>query len=316
SAGVRGASSREAADCPPAQLSHWFAYYRAILLNYQGRNREALQEFAHIGGLDPVRYSWMLQSFVLVKLATLDFEGAIAVCRDILRHAPSHWWVRCRMAEAYLAKGAPAAGLREFARAERAAAPEIRREVLTWHGEVLLWLGEYEQALAKLDKAIALGAKTFVYGWRGAARLKLGAHAPAIEDLDRAVELDAKDFEARVWRGEAYRLLGRHAEALADLDHVVRRGEESYWTYFNRALAKDSLGDAAGMDADFDRIPREVTSFIARRLGLRGDAALGRARKRKILTAGLEMAKGVRRWEGYVQSIWMRERPLLHGRSS
>ena len=289
-------------------LPHWFAYYRAILLNNIGRNVEAMGEYKSLESLDAERYAWMFQSFVLVKLTLLDFEGAIEVSSAILKRAPSHWWVRCRMAEAYLAKGDQAGGLRQFERALATADPLVRGEVLTWYGEVLLWLGDYKGALAKLDEAVALGAKTFVHGWRGAARLKAGAAGKALADLDRAVALDAKDFEARGWRGEAYRILGRHEESRRDLDHVISSGPSNFWAHLNRALLRDAMGDAAGMKADFAAIPGDVTAFIAGRLKLPKDRALRPDGMREILTAGLDMAKGIRRWEDYVQPLW-RGRP-------
>lgn len=83
----------------------WFAYYRAVLLSDSARNDQAMAEYAVIRDLDAERYSWMLQSFVLVKLCLLDFDGAVEVCRAVLERADSHWWVRCRMAEALLAMG-------------------------------------------------------------------------------------------------------------------------------------------------------------------------------------------------------------------
>ncbi|MDD5304846.1 MAG: tetratricopeptide repeat protein, partial [Elusimicrobia bacterium] len=137
------------------EFPHWFAYYRAILLSDGSRNQEkAMLEYDQIKNLDADRYSWMLQTFVLVKLGAKDYPGAIAISRDILSRAPSHWWVRCRMAEAYMAGGDVDTGLREFAEAERTCGPGLVGEVLTWHGEVLLWLGEYGRALEELDAAV------------------------------------------------------------------------------------------------------------------------------------------------------------------
>lgn len=289
--------------------AHWFAYYRAVLLGLLSRPADAAAEYGRIERLDPVRYSWMRQAFVVVSLELLDLRGAVAICRSILEHCPDHWWVRCRMAEAHLAQGARTAGLREFARAEATADASARREVLTWRGEVLLWLGDYRAALAKLDEAIALGAKTFTYGWRGAARLKLGDLKGAVEDLDRAVALDAKDMEALVWRGEALRLLGRHVEALRDLDAFVADCPGCCWGRFNRGLVRSALGDEEGMADDYAQVPSRVTSFIRRRLGLPEDRTPCRAEMRKVMAAGLEMGRGIRRWEGYVNMIWMAPAP-------
>lgn len=289
--------------------AHWYAYYRAILLSDASREQEkAMLEYARIKDLDAERYSWMLQSFVLVKLGVPDYPGAVSVSRDILSRAPSHWWVRCRMAEAYMAGGDVAQGLREFEEAGRTCGEALLAEVLTWHGEALLWLGEYGPALEKLDAAVARGAKTFVFGWRGAARFKAGEPARALEDLDRAVAHDPKDFEARGWRAEVLRTLGRLDEADADLEFVVRHGPKNYWIHINRALLRDARGDAAGMAADFGEMPQEMLSLLRRRLKL-GGGALSRAAMLKILRSALESARGIRRWEKYVQPIWMERTP-------
>ncbi|HAZ08553.1 MAG TPA: hypothetical protein DCZ01_08555 [Elusimicrobia bacterium] len=283
------------------KFSRWFAYYRAILLGDSGCDEEAMAEYESIEDSGSPRYSWMSQSCILVKLGMLDFDGAIAISRRILRHAPSHWWVRCRMAEAYLAKGDKEQALREFERARKVGDATVRREVLTWNGEIFLWLGEYKKALEMLDEAVALGAQTFIYGWRGATLWKLGRRDEALADLDLAVELDPKDFEARAWRGEVYRVMGRHDESIRDLDHVIASAPDNLWAYFNRALIRDGKGLAA----DFSAIPREVTAFIGGELGLPRGSSFGPAEMRKILTAGLEMAKGIRRSESYVRRIWM-----------
>lgn len=288
----------------------WFAYYRAILLSDLGRNVEAMDVYAGLRALDSARYSWMCQSFVLVKLGTLDYDGAIEISRDILSRAPSHWWVRCRMAEAYLARGDAATAHREFALALKTCGPGLEGEVLTWHGEILLWVGEYEKALEKLDAAVALGAKTFVFGWRGAALMKLGRHDRALADLDRAVAHDPKDFEALSWRAEAYRVLGRREEALRDIEVVVKHGPTSFWAHFNRGLLRDALGDEAGMREDVATASRDTLDFLMKRLGIPFTReGMTREQMRTLMATGLEWAKGIRRWEKYVQPIWMNRLP-------
>lgn len=303
---LRRELARVRAAASSGEFPHWFAYYRAILLNNLAQNKGAMAEYAKLKGLDAGRYSWMWQSFVLVKLGVLDFPGAVVISRDILSRAPSHWWVRCRMAEALMAGGDVAGGLREFETAERTCGAAQLGEVLTWHGEVLLWLGEYARALEKLDAAVAAGAKSFVLGWRGAVHLKRGDHARALADLDAAVARDPKDFEARGWRAEAHRLAGRHGEASADLEHLVSRGPHNFWTYINRALLRDALGDEKGMAEDYAQAPPEMLERARARLGVpRAPGLPGRDEMRRVLTFLLEWAKGVRRWENYTQAIWM-----------
>ncbi|MCX5795647.1 MAG: tetratricopeptide repeat protein [Elusimicrobia bacterium] len=287
---------------------HWFAYCRAVLLDQLGRKREALAERRAVSRRPESRYCWMQQVFVLPLLSLEDFASVIAVSRRILRHSPRNWWVRCRTAEALLAAGRAGEGRRELEEAQRLAAEAERPEVLTWYGEVLLWQGRYREALAKFDESVRLGGQTFVYGWRGAARLKLGDLHGALADLDRARELDRKDFETLVWRGEAYRLLGRHAEALRELDAAVARAPGSCWGYFNRGLVRAALGDREGLAADLGMIPKDITAFLRRRLGLRQDRPLSPRDMSRLLAAGLDLARGIRRTESYLGRLWMRRR--------
>ncbi|MBI5502518.1 MAG: tetratricopeptide repeat protein [Deltaproteobacteria bacterium] len=290
-------------------LPHWYAYYRALLSSYAGDWRTANDEYPNIRKLDPVRYSWMRQAFVLVFLGTSDFDAAVAVSRDILRHCPDHWWVRCRMAEAFLAGGDRRRALAELRRAARCADKHVRREVRTWHGEVLLWLGEYRAALRKLDAAVRLGATTFVFGWRGAARFKLGDFPGALDDLDRAIALDPKDLEAVLWRGEVCRVLGRPAEARRDLDRFIAQYPTCTWGFLNRGLLRHAQGDVTGVAEDFARIPVAVVDFLRRALGFPPDHPLGTADMCRLMTAGLDLAAGVRRWEPHVNVVWMSRVP-------
>jgi tetratricopeptide (TPR) repeat protein len=288
---------------------HWFAYCRALLLDQLGCKKEALAERRALERLPGLRCSWMLQPFVLTLLSLEDFAAAIVLSRRILKHAPRHWWVRCRMAEALLATGRGEQARRELETAQRLCRESDRPEVLTWHGEVLLWLGRYREALSKFDEAVRLGGRTFVYGWRGAARLKLGDLPGALADLDRARELDRKDFEVLVWRGEAYRLLGRNAEALRELDAAVACAPDCCWGYLNRGLVRDALGDQAGMVEDLAMIPKDMGAFLRRRLGLPEGSPLTPADMRRVLASGLELAKGIRRTETYLGRLWIIERP-------
>lgn len=297
---IRSELGRLRAAARAGLYPHWFAYYRATLWSALGiHNAEALAELPRLRALDAKRYSWMLQAFVLVQLRTLDFRGARQTCLRILKAAPSHWWVRCRLAEAYLGLRQPARALREFETAARAPDPLVKREVLTWHGEVLLWLGEYAAGLSKLDEAVGMGARTFVHGWRGAARFLCGDARGALEDLDFAVGRDPKDFEALAWRGEALRALGRAAEARRDLDAVIAGAPDLFWARVNRGLL-----DAGTLEADFAALPPQIAAFLRREARLPAQGPLEAEQMRRALRLALERAKGNRRWELCEQALW------------
>ena len=297
-----GRISREAGG---GGFPQWFAYCRGVLLLNSGRISEGMDEFARIGTRRPGRYACLLQPFVFNKLLAGETDETIAICRVVLRQVPGHWWFRCRMAEAFLVRGDVARGLRAFAAAQRAANAEIRPAIATWHGEAFLWLGRYRRALRRLDAAAADGARAWVHCWRGAARLKLGNLRGAVADLDRAIARDPQDLEAFVWRGEAYRLLARYPEARRDLDRAIALDAGYGWAHANRALVRQALGDDAGMAEDFAAVPAAVTGFLRGRLRLRKTGPLRPAQMRKVLTAALAWAKGIRRPEAYLNRIWM-----------
>ena len=79
------------------RFPRWFAYYRAILLSDQGGdNKAAMAEYERIPEMSSPRYSWMCQSFVMVKLGLLDFNGA-SLPAAIAHGRPVPLVVRCRM---------------------------------------------------------------------------------------------------------------------------------------------------------------------------------------------------------------------------
>lgn len=291
---------RRAARAPGFEV--WFAYLRGVLLLGLGRDAEAMEEYAAIRRSRSPRYSMMHHAFVMHRLMAGDLKWTIAECRALLRDVPDYWWFHCRMAEAHMADGDIPRGLREFEKAAAASTDvRARRAVTTWHGAALLWAGRYREALEKLDEGAAIGTKIWVNCWRGAAYLLLGERRKALADLDAAIATDPEDLEAHLWRGEAYRVMGRPAEALRDLDRALELDPGYTWAYFDRALARDDAGDAKGMAADFARIPADIIA------ALRGPkaGAPGRAEMRATLEAGLERARGIRRPEAYLNSIWL-----------
>lgn len=292
---------------------HWRAYCRGVLAINLGRDRQARAEYARIRRLPMRRYACLHHPFVAHMMMGGRFAQIDAICRAVLRAVPEYWWFRCRLGESALAQGDRAGGLREFERAQRTPDLVARQSVLTWHGEALLWLGRYRRALVKFRQACALGAQTWVDCWRGAARLKLGDVRAALTDLDRAIARDPQDLEAYVWRGEAYRLSGRNAEALRDLDRAVALDGNYAWAYCNRALVRQTLGDEAGMAADFAAIPSDMTRFLRRRLGFPERGPLSPVRMRAALLAGLDLAKGIRRPESYLNPVWMGRRASGRG---
>ena len=302
----RAFCSGELARLRRAPSGPWTAYLRALLCFNLGRAADTMAESRRIAAADPARYAWMRQAFVQLKLEAGDFAAARGLCREILRRFPEHWWARCRLAQLHLLEGDRARGWREFRRAEAGAAAEDLGDVLVTHAEALLWLGRYDEALARLDEAWRRGNRTFVLRCRGAARLQLGDPRGALRDLDAAIAADPRDFEAYIWRGAAHRLLGRHARALRDLDVFVGFAPDCLLGRLERALARHEAGDAAGAAADLRAVRRRDWDRLGARLG----AARPRDRRggslRRYLLRALALARGVRSHEPYLGALWLR----------
>lgn len=106
--------------------------------------------------------------------------------------------------------------------------------------------GEYELAIADLDRAIELDPQnSLAYAQRASARQLRQQRAYSQEvlaDLNRAIELDPANALAHVLRGHAFLDLDEHVSAIADYDQAARLNPQSYLALGGRASAKISLG--------------------------------------------------------------------------
>ncbi|MBI5210519.1 MAG: tetratricopeptide repeat protein [Elusimicrobia bacterium] len=305
-----------AAESPSRSPWPWF--YRGVSLCRTGRSREGLSALDAAAGFDAERYGWMRCAGGVERLRLGLVEEAVDDLRAAVASMPSGWWARCRLAEAHAALSRDAEAMGEFSRAESACKPGVLREIRAWRGEVLLWLGRYEEALRDLDFAHAKGCGLAAC-WRGAARLLSGRPDEALGDLDLAIAINAADPEARVLRGELKRLTGRRAEALEDLRKAAELGND-LWADANLALLHASAGDEEAMWDSFEKLPLSVASAALRGVGRsewRGvDAKVVRGALEALLAAG----RGIRRPDRHLLPLCLRRlavtRPPHGGASS
>lgn len=279
----------------PKPRTPWLHYYRAELLGPAG-----MGHFEPIAAFPAKRYGWMFAKAGLMAHCEARFETAARWFEIALKSKPVDWRTYAFLAEALLCLRRPGDALAEMDKAPGAAPPEDAGQILAWRGALDLWMGRYEEALARLEEAVALDAQC-AFCWRAAALLKLGRKAEALARLDETLARFPRDFEAYVWRGETKRELGLYREALQDLDeeslaHKKKEPPIWLWALVNRALVKAALGDAAGLQADFDALPSYFTEYLRAKTGLSDPEAL--------LKASLELSRGFRR-EEYRQAIWM-----------
>ncbi len=248
------------------------------------------------------RYSWMLY-YAAKSCIVGDPSAALSFLRRSLRARPVEWRARGFIAELLMSRGRVVEGLAEIDRAfgevDRGDPDELS-QVWAWRGQLKLWSGDYRGAIADGDEACRLGGlgADFAFGWRGAAKLKLGRLDEAEADLREALRRRPRDHEASAWLAELYWRRARPRQAWRQL-RGARRG---VWRRVLGALILEDLGDEAGAEREFAALDRRVVDGA--RLA-RGEGRGSRARRRRhLLTACLDLARGYRR-EEYGQAVWL-----------
>jgi len=136
---------------------------------------------------------------------------------------------------------------------ELADRPYLRFE----RADLLCALGEYDAALADLDRAIgAQPENTQFYPRRALARLAMGRVAEARADVDRAMASFRAGASERYARSAVLLMEGKFAEALADLDVAVAHASDPSHGALPRTLrllAHTALDQREHAAAQFDR---------------------------------------------------------------
>ncbi|MBI5622542.1 MAG: hypothetical protein HY924_02055 [Elusimicrobia bacterium] len=288
--------------------SPWPGFFIGCVHWRLGSLRAALRSMAPLERRVEGRYAWLRYFPGLLRLTLGEYAAAGRDLSAASRAIPDFWHARCHLAETFLCSGSSGPAFKLF---DRAAEDDDSGCVLAWRGEALLWLGDYVQAKAWLDRAVRAGANT-AYCWRGASLMLLGDFPGALKDLDHAVSGAPEDAEALLWRGEVKRRMGRWEGALEDLGRSIRLSSADSWARCNRALVWRALGRPAAMRADFALLPRRTRAAILKAMARRAPAT--DLEVEEALASGLAMAGGVRRGEEYLQDIWMRRlRPKAAG---
>jgi tetratricopeptide (TPR) repeat protein len=121
-------------------------------------------------------------------------------------------------------------------------------------GDVYLWTGEPERALAHLDAAIRIDpSREPAYRLRAAALARLGRDDQARASVDAAIRLDPTDAVALKDRGGLGIRQRQFAQAIADLDTAIQLDPRLASAYANRGVAYGNLGQLERARADLDR---------------------------------------------------------------
>ena len=169
----------------------------------------------------------------------------------------------------------------------------------TYQGELRLWLGDLDGALADFRRAIARKPCRWGYVGSSAARMLRGqmlwARWHAYLGRRRFPELSAAT--TLVYRGELARQRRQWAAARADLETATQQKPSRIGAWMNLALTYDALGETAACDevcARLSQIAPAVIWLASAQAGLPATAVLRRAQLHAVCDAALAMMRGNR----------------------
>jgi tetratricopeptide (TPR) repeat protein/S1-C subfamily serine protease len=180
----------------------------------------------------------------------------------------------------------------------------IKESYYLWKEQSVIFRfsGNYPQALAAIDKAIALepsdltlrneraailfrsgnkpGAieeynliiskqpEANAYYNRGNTKFELGQKQAAIEDYDRAIAINPQDAKAYYNRGVTKSDLGQKQAAIEDYDRAIAINPQYAAAYYNRGVVKSELGQKQAAIEDYDRAiainPQDAAAYVNR----------------------------------------------------
>ena len=131
-------------------------------------------------------------------------------------------------------------------------------------GELLLWMGRYDEALDDFARCLRLDPFTrWGYIGRLAAESMLGRPRRALEACDEGVRaLRSTGPSQHVYRAEALDQLGRYGEALDEYERALRLNPTRLGAWFGLALARGRAGDSAGRDALHQRLALHAPALL------------------------------------------------------
>lgn len=212
-------------------------------------------------------YAWMRYQTGKARFFQGDFAGAeedFAAAASSCQ--PANWRALMFRAETLWCLRRPAAAWQAaFEEAEGVTPAADRRGMRTWKGEVLLWGGQYEQALPLIQESTKQGPSDAVL-WEGAALTLLGKPELGLPKLDAALARSPRRGDALIWRAETLHRLGRRSDALMAAEKAFRHYETeadrpNFYARVIRGLCRQTSGDSAGAKAEWDALPEKARAF-------------------------------------------------------
>jgi adenylate cyclase len=243
---------------------------QAQTLNFVGRPEEALQMVAQAMRLNPhypPQYSfemgWAYQM-------TGRYAEATTTLTEALRRSPNHLPALLTLASSYLeqwiSQQSPVAQTLEPAVAAGQRALALNDAYHFTHitlGAIALYQQQYDQALAEMERAVALDSHDAVSHAALAEVLsRVGRAEEAQEVAARALRLKPSIVDRHLGSvGTAYALAGRPEEALASLKQFLTRYPNILLAHLMLAAVYSELGQAAEAQAEAAEVLRINPNF-------------------------------------------------------
>ena len=95
---------------------------------------------------------------------------------------------------------------------------------LAWSmlGQIMLYDGDYPQAIAFLNKALEVDADILIYAFRGQAKMGMEDYDAAVLDFTLALEFEPEEPDYYYYRGMSYFTLDRYQEAVNDFNEAAK----------------------------------------------------------------------------------------------
>jgi serine/threonine protein kinase/Tfp pilus assembly protein PilF len=208
---------------------------RGALGNVDG----ALADFAEAIRIDPsAHHAYYARGMLYYEKH--DYKQAIKDHTEAIRICPSNGCYHGNRGNAHLASGQLEEAYRDFSETIRltprgeiayANRAEVRREC-----------GDFSGAIADYTKSIELGLDKAPLNSRGLAYLQTGNYEAALADLDKAIRKGRNYAYAYRSRGHVYELKGELDKALADLNKAIELKPDFSTAYYGRARIRATLG--------------------------------------------------------------------------
>jgi len=128
--------------------------------------------------------------------------------------------------------------------------------------------GQWEAAIAGYTQVLAIrpdlvrSHDALTYANRGGAYLKQGQFEAALADLERAAALGQDEGQLHLWRGQAHQGLGQDDDARAEYDAALERDPELVAAYVGRGQLYLAQGEEEEALADFEAALARDASLI------------------------------------------------------